>query len=145
MHYAELLQFSLKENLVNDGSLTSAFIFHNSGHSEFIYHSAISNLNVSDYLSNPQNYQCKESKLSYEPHGRVTTGDLRVIENAKLKELVAKGPNTKEPNRVKWKATETPFLESTDHYGKHWFKREQADLKYLSEWNNHLKGYFKVT
>ena len=47
-------------------------------------------------------------------------GDLRVIENAKLRELVAKGPKYREPNRVNWKATETMFLESIDLYAKNW-------------------------
>ena len=60
----------------------------------------LSNLNFSDYLSNPQTCQCKESKFCYEPYGHVITGDLKVIENAKLKELVAKGPKYREPNWV---------------------------------------------
>ena len=58
----------------------------------FNFATALSNLNVSEYLSNPQTCQCKESKFCHEPHGHVITGDLRVIENAKLRELVAKGP-----------------------------------------------------
>ena len=36
-------------------------------------------------LSDPQTCQCKESKFCYEPHGHFITGDLRAIENAKLK------------------------------------------------------------
>ena len=60
------------------------------------------------------------------------TGDLRAIENDKLRELVAKGPKYREPNRVNWKATETMFLESIDLYAKNWSKREQVELKYLS-------------
>ena len=48
----------------------------------------------------------------------VITGDLRVIENTRLRELVAKGPKYREPNRVNWKATETMFLESIDLYAK---------------------------
>ena len=72
-------------------------------------------------------------------HGHVITEDLRVIENAKLKELVAKGPKYREPNRVNWKATETMFLESIDLYAKNWSKREQVELKYLSEWKDQLK------
>ena len=96
-------------------------------------------MNVSEYFSNPQTCQCKESKFCYEPHGRVITGHLRVIENAKLRELVAKGPKYREPNRVKWKATETMFLESIDLYAKNWSKREQVELKYLSEWKDQLK------
>ena len=83
--------------------------------------------------------QCKKSKFCYEPHGHVITGDLRVIENAKLRELVAKGPKYREPNRVNWKATETMFLESIDLYAKNWSKREQVELKYLSEWKDQLK------
>ena len=111
-------------------------------------------MNVSEYLSNAQSCQCKESKFCYEPHGHVITGDLRVIENAKLKELVAKGPKYRKTNRVNWTATETMFLESIDLYAKNSSKREQVELKYLSEWKNqfnesvadgisNLKGQFK--
>ena len=84
----------------------------------FNFTPALSNLNVSEYLFNPQTCQCKESKFCYEPHGHVITGDLRVIENARLRELVAKRPKYREPNRVNWKATETMFLESIDLYAK---------------------------
>ena len=95
----------------------------------FNFAPALSNLNVSEYLSNPRTCQCKESKSCYEPHGHVITADLRVIENAKLRELVAKGPKYREPSRVNWKATEVMFLEPIDLYAKNWFKREQVDLK----------------
>ena len=64
----------------------------------FNFAPALSNLNVSEYLSKSQTCQCKESKFCYEPHGHVITGDLRVIENARLRELVAKGPKYREPN-----------------------------------------------
>ena len=101
----------------------------------FNFAPALSNLNVSEYLSNPQTCQCKESKFCFEPHGHVITGDLRVIENAKLRELVAKGPKYREPNGVNWKGTKTMFLESIDLCAKNWSKRKQVDLKYLSEWN----------
>ena len=61
---------------------------------------ALSNLNVSEYLSNPQIRQCKESKFYYEPIGHVITGDLRVKENAKLREVVSKGPKYRETNKA---------------------------------------------
>ena len=107
----------------------------------FNFAPSLSNLKVSEYmyLSNPQTCQSKESKFCYEPYGHVITGDLRVIENAKLRELVAKGPKYREPSRVNWKATETMLLESIDLYAKNWSKREQVELKYLSEWKDQLK------
>ena len=59
----------------------------------FNFAPALSNLNVSEYLSNPQTCQCKESKFCYEPHGHVITGDLRVIERARSGNLFLKGQN----------------------------------------------------
>ena len=76
----------------------------------FNFASNFLNSNVSDYLSDPQTFQCKESKFSCQPHGHVITGDIRVVGNAKLRELVAKETKYIEPNRVNWKATETIFL-----------------------------------
>ena len=105
----------------------------------FNFAPALSSLNVSEYLSNPQTCQCKESKFCYEPHGHVITGDLRVIENAKLMELVAKGPKYRGPSRVNWKATETMFWNPLISMQKNWSKREQMELKYLSEWKDQLK------
>ena len=46
--------------------------------------STLSNLDITNYLSNPQHCQCNTSKFCYEPHGHVITGDLMVIENVKL-------------------------------------------------------------
>ena len=105
----------------------------------FNFAPALSNLNVSEYFSDAQTCQCKESKFCYDPNGHVIIGDLRVIENAKLRELFAKGPKYREPNRVNWKATETMFMESIDLYANSWSKREQVELKYLSEWKDQLK------
>ena len=69
----------------------------------------------------------------------ICDGALKVIENAKLRELVAKGPKYREPNRINWKATETMALESIYPYAKKLVQKKIRKLKYLSEWKNHLK------
>ena len=61
----------------------------------FNFSSTLSILDITNYLSNPQHCQCNTSKFCYEPHGHVITGDLMVIENVKLRELVAKGPKNR--------------------------------------------------
>ena len=58
----------------------------------FNFSSTLSKLDITNYLSNPQHCQCNTSKFCYEPHDHVITGDLKVIENVKLRGLVAKGP-----------------------------------------------------
>ena len=103
------------------------------------FSSTLSNLGITNYLSNLQHCQCNTSKFCYEPHGHVITGDLMVIENVKLRELVAKGPKYREPNKINWQSTETMVSNSIDLCAEQWFEREQVDLKYLSEWKYQIK------
>ena len=105
----------------------------------FNFSSTLSNLDITNYLSNPQHCQCNTSKFCYEPHGHVITGDLMVIENVKLRELVAKGPKYREPNKINWQSMETMVSNSIDLYAEQWSKQEQVDLKYLSEWKDQIK------
>ena len=45
----------------------------------FNFLSTLSNLDIRNYLSNPQHCQCNTSKFCNEPNGQVITGDLMVI------------------------------------------------------------------
>ena len=105
----------------------------------FNFSSTLLNLDITNYLSNPQHCQCNTSKFCYEPHGHVITGDLMVIENVKLRDLVAKGPKYREPNKINWQSTETMVSNSMDIYAEQWSKWEQVDFKYLSEWKDQIK------
>ena len=92
-----------------------------------------------DYLSTPQHCQCNTSKFCCEPHGHVITGNLMVIDIVNLRELVAKGPKYRELNKINWQSTETMVSNSIDLYAEQWSKREQVDLRYLSEWKDQIK------
>ena len=63
-----------------------------------------------------------------------------IIEDVKLKELVAKGPKYREPSKINWKSTKTMSLDSTDLYAEQWSKSEQVDPKYLYEWKDQSKN-----
>ena len=76
----------------------------------FNFSSTLSNLDVANYLSNPRSCQCQMSKYCYQPHGHIITGDLKIIENAKIRELVSKRPKYREPNKINWKATENMII-----------------------------------
>ena len=78
----------------------------------FNFSSTLLNLDITNYLSNPQHCQCNISKFCYELHGNVITGDLMVIEIVKFRELVARGPNYQEPNKINWKSMETMVSDS---------------------------------
>ena len=40
---------------------------------------------------------------------------------------------------INWKATKKIFFEFTDLYAEEWAKREQVNLKYLSQWKDRAK------
>ena len=59
---------------------------------------------ITHLFSEPLNNHCacKQSNFLYQPLGHVITGDLRVIKNKKLRNLIAKGPNYREQNNIDW-------------------------------------------
>ena len=67
-----------------------------------------------------------------------------VIENVKLRELVSKGPKYREPNKINWSATDNMLFESIDLYAEQWAKREQLNLKYLSESKDRGKNWLWI-
>ena len=71
----------------------------------------------------------------YEPHGIVSTVHLRVIENAKLRELVAEGPKYGELKSYRNNVFEI-HLSLCKKFG---LKQKKVELKYLSEQKYQLK------
>ena len=98
------------ENISYQYTNTASKLFHSS--------STLSNLDVTNYLSCPRSCQCQMSKYCYQPHGHIITGDLKIIENAKLRELVSKGPKYREPNKINWKATDNMIFDPIDLYAE---------------------------
>lgn len=49
---------------------------------------------------------CSSSGYRYEPCGHVVTGDLSIIRDVKLRNLIKKGPMYREQNNIDWKVNE---------------------------------------
>jgi hypothetical protein len=45
---------------------------------------------------------CKDSKFNDDHHKHIVTGDLRIIENKRLRNLLLKGPSYREPVNINW-------------------------------------------
>ena len=61
------------------------------GHTIFNFRKVAREHDINEPLNNQ--CACKQSNFFYQPLGHVITGDLRVIKNKKLRNLIAKGPN----------------------------------------------------
>ena len=73
------------------------------------------------------------SKFCYQPAGHVITGDLDIVENKTLRELLLKGPKFREPKSFSWKQNLEIIMNSVGDYAKRWAKEENVEVDTLSE------------
>ena len=92
------------------------------------------------FHNNPSPCECNISSLLYEPCSHAITGDLSIIPNSKLRDLIAKGPKYREPCKVDWDKYLSLLCEAVDQYGLQWAKREIVELPVLSSWKEMVKG-----
>ena len=59
---------------------------------------------------------CAGSEFCDPNHGHIITGNLQIIENSKLRQLMSKGPNYREPRTVNWRKCRLKILEALDEF-----------------------------
>ena len=96
------------------------------------FSSTLSDLDYHQYHKNPSQCECNTSSHLYQPYGHVITGDLSIIPNFKLRDLIAKGPKYREPCKVDWDKNLSLLCEAVDQYALQWAKREIVELSVLS-------------
>ena len=72
----------------------------------FNYKDTVANIDISDkttFGTGLAECDCKNSDFTNKDHNHVLTGDLRIIQNKKLRDLISKGPNFREPKTINWK------------------------------------------
>ena len=58
--------------------------------------------------------ECHNSNFRNEHHGHILTGDLRLIQNSRLRKLISKGPNFREPRTINWKKCKEEIIAGLD-------------------------------
>ena len=97
-------------------------------------------MDYQQFHNNPSPCECNTSSHLYEPYGHVITGDLSIIPNSKLRDLIAKGPKYREPCKVEWDKNLSLLCEAVYQYALQWAKREIVELSVLSSWKEMVKG-----
>ena len=72
----------------------------------FNYKETVNSINTNDlesYGTGITSCDCHNSEFVNDHHGHIVTGDLRIIRNEKLRKLISKGPNYREPKTINWK------------------------------------------
>ena len=106
----------------------------------FNFSSTLSDLDCNQFHNNSSQCECNTSSHLYQPCGHVITGDLSIIPNSKLRDLIAKGPKYREPCIVDWDRNLSLLCEAVDQYALQWAKREIVELSVLSSWKEMVNG-----
>ena len=106
----------------------------------FNFSSTLSDLDYHRFHNNPSECECNTSSHLYQPYGHVIAGDLSIIPDSKLKDLLAKGPKCREPCKVDWDKNLSLLCEADDQYALQLAKREMVEVSVLSSWKEMAKG-----
>ena len=84
--------------------------------------------NTDDLKNKQTTCSCSSSPFNYMPAGHVITGELNLVSNEKLKNLLYKGPKYRLPNQINWKHNFKILMDSVEDYARQWAKREKEEV-----------------
>ena len=82
---------------------------------------------------------CLDSEYCDPHHGHVVTGDLRIIENAKLRKLFSKGPNYCENKTINYNTCMKEISAALDDCASNMASKYQLDVKLFDNWKSLVK------
>ena len=102
----------------------------------FNHKKAVQNTDITSFLNDPTTVPCNctNSPFVDEHHGHIITGDLNIVENDQLKELLQKGPKYREPENINWENIKISLNQSLDDSIKAWGEKEGLAKEYFTQW-----------
>ena len=98
----------------------------------FNYNNVVSD---KDILSNsPCSCDCANSEFCYSPTGHIITGNLEVISNKMLQDIISKGPKFRLPNVIEFDKCFSVIKDSLEEFCVKWCKRENTSSDALVTW-----------
>ena len=65
----------------------------------------------------------------------VITGNLRIVDNRHIRQVLIKGPSYREQNSINWNKIRTLLLVAVGIYKNQCAKKERCDVSLLNEWH----------
>lgn len=105
----------------------------------FNYNQTVADLNLNDPSQDSCN--CSTSPFCYLPSGHIITGDLNIIDDYKLRNLLFKGPKYRLPDEIDFDLCCKEIADAVNLFADRWCKRENTDTLALNTWK---KAIFKI-
>ena len=105
------------------------------GQKIFNYKRVIDAIHSKDWKSDHVSCHCTDSKFIDKHHKHIVTGDLRIIANKKLRNLLLKGPTYREPVDINWIKVFQEIQVGIKDCQEKWAQIEKVDLHRLDDWS----------
>ena len=105
------------------------------------YKDTVSNIDINDmetYGTGLRSCNCSSSEFVDQHHAHVLTGDLRIIENVHLRQLIQKGPNYREPKPVNWKKCRDTIQSGLDTCADRIVDGKDIPVEQMNPWKNEI-------
>ena len=105
------------------------------------YKDTVKNIDINDketYGTGLHSCNCSSSDFVDQHHAHVLTGDLRIIENAHLRQLIQKGPNYREPKPVNWKKCRDTVQSGLDTCADKMVVGKEIPVEEMNSWKNEI-------
>ena len=100
----------------------------------FNYKASLQQLNFQSLSQNPLVWSCSGSEFLYDQCGHTVTGDLNIVQNDTLRDLLHQGPKYRESVSFSWHQNFDIIMDAYEAYARRWAKKEDIELDILSEW-----------
>ena len=104
----------------------------------FNHKKTIQQLDVDAFLADPSILPCPcaDSPFKDSHHGHIITGDLKIVQNNKLRKLLVKGPKFRESERICWNKAKTSITIGITESIKKWIDSEGLPSSLFTEWKS---------
>ena len=109
----------------------------------FNYKASLQQLDFQGLSHDPPPCNCSDSKFLYALCGHIVTGDLNIVRNIKLRDLLSKGPKYREPISYSWHQNFGIIMNASEEYARRWAKKEDVEVDTLSEWIKSIADVLK--
>ena len=84
----------------------------------FNYKRSLQQIDFNSLSQNPLPCTCPGSEFLYAPCGHVVSGDLSIVQNDKLRDLLRKGPKFREPVSFSWHQNFDIIMDACEAYAR---------------------------
>ena len=107
------------------------------------YKAVVSNLNLvcengKYVVQDLPDCDCHTSEFCDDHHGHIVTGDLRVIQNNKLRSLISKGPNFREPRFLNFDKCLNTIKSNVKEFADQMIDKYKLKKDSLNDWTNNI-------